>query len=279
MQIPLPSYIITPKKSTISCIKEKVSSNGRSIMVYSFTSDKKSDYLSHTYMLDKHNTGTEIIFDSKGIMIAKLPLYHGRVHGNGYFFDTQSSKNKTWHFYHGEPLSPFSNYQATPDEDSKEQLELSATLSGLFKENLLKKRPAQYIFDRKEKKMNFIFRPVAQNTIIRPLAEAVCMMHGGDDTPYVDPTDKKEKCITYDKLGTIIGLETIVNGKNRPVNGDLVAFHAKHCPEKTTMKVEINDVFVNVTTATTVEGALSQFYRKLKQKNRRDARLFERQKD
>ena len=132
---------------------------------------------------------------------------------------------------------------------------------------------------QKEKEMNFIFKPVAQNTIIRPLAEAVCMMRGGEDTLYTDPTDKKEKHITYDKLHSIIGLETTVNGRKQTVDGDLVAFQARHFPQKTHMKVEINDVFVLVTPATTVQEAMNQFHRKLRQKNKIDARSFSRQKD
>ena len=279
MKIPLPNDIITPKKSTISCVKEKTSSNGRSIMVYSFTPDKKSDYLSHAYTLDKRNTGTEIIFDSEGIMIAEIPIYHGRVHGNGHFFDPVTLKEETWHFFHGEPLPPGTEYKISEANDAEEILTLSANASGLWEEDLLKKRPAQYIFNRKEKEMNFVFRPVAQNTIIRPLAEAVCMMHGGEEIPYTDPTDKKEKRITFEHLHMISGLEIITHGRKVPVSGDLIAFQARHDPEKTKLKVEINDVFVDIAPCTTVIGALGQFHRKLKLKNKMDARLFNRQKD
>ncbi len=141
---------------------------------------------------------------------------------------------------------------------------VSANAGGLFEEDLLKIPPAEYIFDRKEKEMNYIFRPVAQNTIIRPLAQAVCMMHGGEDTPYIDPTDKKEKCITYNNLHMIFGLEITVNGHKRSIDGNLVAFQARHCPEAR-MQVEINDVFVYVTPTTTVQEALAQFHRKLRQ--------------
>ena len=125
--------------------------------------------------------------------------------------------------------------------------------------------------------IQFIFKPVAQNTIIRPLAEAICMMHGGQDTPYTDPTDKKEKCITYGNLHTIIGLETIVNGQKRRIEGNTIAFQARHYPEAR-MKVEINDVIVNVTPTTTVQEAFSQFRRKLHKKNKVDSRLFDRQR-
>lgn len=246
-------------------------------MVYSFRSDKKSDYLSHTYMLDKHNTGTEIVLDSNGMMIAQLPIYHGRVHGCGYFFDGTNAKGQTWHFYHDEPLSPYTNYPADPTNDFKEKLEISANLSGLFKENLLKKRPAQYIFNRKEKEMIYTFKPVAQNTTIRPLAEAVCMMHGGEDTSYIDPTDKKEKCITYDRLHSIIGLEVVVNGQNRRIDGNLIAFQTRHNPDAK-MHVEINDVVVNVTPTTTVQKAMAQFKRKYLQNNKINLRLANRQR-
>lgn len=125
--------------------------------------------------------------------------------------------------------------------------------------------------------MNYTFSPVAQNTIIRPLAEAVCMMHGGEDTPYIDPTDKKEKCITYGNLHTIIGLEVLVNGQKRRIEGNLVAFQARHCPNAR-MQVEINDVVVNVKPTTTVQEALNQFYKKLRQKNKIDSRLLDKQR-
>ena len=126
--------------------------------------------------------------------------------------------------------------------------------------------------------MNYTFKPVAQNTIIRPLAEAVCMMHGGQDTSYIDPTDQKEKCITYANLSAIIGLETTVNGQKRRIDGNLVAFQARHCLDAK-MQVEINDVMVNVTPATTVQEAFNQFHKKLRQKNKMDARLLGRQRD
>ena len=166
-------------------------------MVYSLCPNKKSDYLSHTYLLDKENTGTEFIFSADGIKIAQLPIQHGWVHGNGRFFDPSTLKEEKWHFFYGEPLPPGTEYKVDKeDEDSEELLRLSANVGGLFEEDLQQIPPAEYIFNRKEKEMNFIFRPVAQNTIIRPLAEAVCMMHGGEETPYVDPTDKKELLLT-----------------------------------------------------------------------------------
>ena len=280
MQIPLPNDIITPKKSALSYVKETTKSNKRYLICYSFRPDKKSDYLSHTYLLDKNNTGTEFVFDEKGTRIAQLPIYHGRLHGEGYFFDSSKSNGEVWYFFHGFIFSKTSNDQLKSlGEIIPEMLEMQADLIGLSKKDLLKKRPPEYIFNRKEKEMNFIFKPVAQNTIIRPLAEAVCMMHGGSDTSYTDPTDKKVKYISYGNLHTIIGLETVNNGRKVRVNGDLIAFHAKNHPEKTHLKVEINDVLVCVTPRTTVAEALAQFHRKLHQKNKMDAQLFGRQKD
>ena len=43
--------------------------------------------------------------------------------------------------------------------------------------------------------MRFIFRPVAQNTIIRPMAQAVCLMHGGKETKYVDEDVEKRESL------------------------------------------------------------------------------------
>ena len=112
--------------------------------------------------------------------------------------------------------------------------------------------------------MQFIFRPVAQNTIIRPMAQAVCLMHGGEETKYVDPTDGKEKVVTsFD--GSYLHLESTVKGRKVLMDGNQVAFHAKHYPQKTSIKAEINDVDIYIYPTTTVEAAMEQFRRKINQ--------------
>lgn len=126
--------------------------------------------------------------------------------------------------------------------------------------------------------IQFTFQPVAQNTIIRPLAEAVCMMHGGETTPYTDPTDNREKYISYDLLHLITGLETKIHGQKEKITGNLVAFQAHHYPN-VHMQVKINDVTINIDQTTTVPEALAQFHKKLNQKNKIANRSFGRQRD
>ena len=114
--------------------------------------------------------------------------------------------------------------------------------------------------------MRFIFRPVAQNTIIRPMAQAVCLMHGGEETKYVDPTDGKEKVITSSDV-SYLRLETMIKGRKFLMDGNQIAFHAKHYPHKASIKTEINDVDVYIYPTTTLASAMEQFRRKISQKN------------
>ena len=74
-------------------------------------------------------------------------------------------------------------------------------------------------------------------------------------------------------------VETIRHGKKAPISGDLVALYARHDPEQTRIKVEINDVFVDIAPCTTVTEALAQFHRKLRQKNLKDRYLAGHQRD
>ena len=38
--------------------------------------------------------------------------------------------------------------------------------------------------------MNVIFEPVAQNTIVRPMAQAISLARGGEMVEYIDTADK-----------------------------------------------------------------------------------------
>ena len=114
--------------------------------------------------------------------------------------------------------------------------------------------------------IQFTFKPVAQNTIIRPLAQAVCIMHGGKKTDYIDPTDKQKKSITPKDLWTI-SLEITKNGKPVTIDGGLAAFQALHYSAE--MKVEINDIPVVITPDTTVTEAMAQFRKKYNQRNKK----------
>ena len=116
--------------------------------------------------------------------------------------------------------------------------------------------------------MQFIFKPVAQNTIIRPLAQAVCLMHGGEKTAYIDPVDHKEKVITSFDV-SYLHFEKMIKGRKVLMDGNQVAFHAKHYPQKTSIKAEINDVDVYIYPKTTVAAAMEQFNQKISKQNLR----------
>ena len=126
--------------------------------------------------------------------------------------------------------------------------------------------------------MELIFRPVAQNTIIRPIAQAVCMMNGGQNTKYVDPTDKKEKVIV-DSDVAYLSLEARINGHKVPMYGYDVVFHTSHFPDQSYIKAEINDVFVYIRRSTTVEAAMKQFRKKITRHNERLMRDSSRQRE
>ena len=112
----------------------------------------------------------------------------------------------------------------------------------------------------------FIFDPVAQNTVIRPLAQAVCMVRGGDDVQYVDTADHKTKTITAHDL-YYLTLQLPKNGKKINVDGNLVAFRAQH--EDISIRVNVNDVFVIVSRGTTVDGAMAEFKNKITVHNKK----------
>ena len=107
--------------------------------------------------------------------------------------------------------------------------------------------------------LKFIFTPVAQNTIIRPMAEAVCMVRGGETVTYVDTADHKEKKITSENL-YFLTLQTSVNGKKVDIDGRTVAFQASHKPAQ--IQVNVNDVTVMISPKTTVAEAMAQYKRK-----------------
>ena len=112
--------------------------------------------------------------------------------------------------------------------------------------------------------MKFIFSPVAQNTIIRPLAEAVCMVQGGQPVKYIDTADHKEKQITLQDL-SFLSVDVRVNRRAMSMNGDQVAFQARHKPIQ--IQVDINDIPVIISNKTTVEAAMAQYRRKFELKN------------
>ena len=115
-------------------------------------------------------------------------------------------------------------------------------------------------------KRQFIFTPVAQNTIIRPLAQAVCLARGGEDVSYVDTADHKTKVITSYDL-SCLPLHILKKGKKVNVEGQMVAFRARY--EDISIRVNINDVFVTVTRNTTVDDSMAEFQRKIAAYNKK----------
>ena len=111
------------------------------------------------------------------------------------------------------------------------------------------------------KTMTVVFEPVAQNTVIRPMAQAISLARGGEDVSYIDTADKKEKiaCLENSRW---LNLRTNVNGRWVPLEADLVAFKANQ-GISIRMRILVNDVTVNVTRNTTVDQAMKQFRRKL----------------
>lgn len=112
----------------------------------------------------------------------------------------------------------------------------------------------------KEAMMKVIFTPCAQNTIVRPMAQAICLAKGGEPVEYVDTADHKTKTVTLDQL-PFLDLKTKVKGKDVNVEADLVALRAHH--EPILVQINVNDVEVMIDANTTVDQAMDQFRKKL----------------
>lgn len=110
--------------------------------------------------------------------------------------------------------------------------------------------------------MKVIFTPCAQNTIIRPLAQAICLANGGEPVEYIDTADHKKKTVSLEQLH-FLNLEVKVKNKNVNVEAGLVALRARHEPVQ--VQVNVNDVEVMVDAKTTPDQALAQFHQKYKQ--------------
>ncbi len=112
--------------------------------------------------------------------------------------------------------------------------------------------------------MTVIFEPVAQNTVVRPIAQAISLARGGAMVNYIDTSDKKRKAVDQQDL-MWLDLKTNINGKQVPIKTDLVTFRAKH--DSVEVLVLVNDITVKVTSQTTVHQAMNQFYKKLAVQN------------
>ena len=108
--------------------------------------------------------------------------------------------------------------------------------------------------------VTIVFEPVAQNTVIRPMAQAVCMARGGESIPYIDTADHKEKIITLSDLH-FLTLTTKIKGHNQLLDGHQVALAAKKTPIQ--IRVDINDIQIFVSRNTTLTQAMADFYQKI----------------
>jgi len=116
--------------------------------------------------------------------------------------------------------------------------------------------------------MKVIFDPCAQNTIIRPMAQAICIARGGKTVEYEDPYTHEKKVITLDQL-RFLDLTAVKVGR-RNVNIDayqaaIIAQPQHGVPVQ--VQVNVNDVEVMIDAKTTVEQAMAQFYKKLARQN------------
>ena len=125
--------------------------------------------------------------------------------------------------------------------------------------------------EKNEQMMTVIFEPVAQNTIVRPMAQAISLARGGEWVSYIDTADKKKKGVNEESL-TFLNLRTEVNGRQEPINVDLVTLLAKYRPVR--VLVLVNDVTVEVTSKTTVEQAMAQFHKKYAAQERMEKMRF-----
>ena len=113
--------------------------------------------------------------------------------------------------------------------------------------------------------MTIIFEPVAQNTIIRPMAQAISLARGGEKITYIDTADKKEKTVGERDLDWL-NLKAEIKGRQVPVQASLVTLRAKQDPIQ--VLVLVNDVTVKITSKTTVQQAMAQFHKKYAAQNR-----------
>ena len=248
--------LIIPPADTISRIQEKGQPENRNIVVYSYRDSRKSEYISHIFTIDAKQTGEEIIYAPDGTIVAQFPLYQGKAHGLGQTRNFQDQMVQTY-FYYGEIFPPPINANIVENDCDEIIINMSANLTSYDKDQLMKKELPTYITQHP---VAVVFRPVAQNTVIRPMAQAVCMAHGGEKIPYKDTTDHKEKEVNISDLH-FLTLTTKINGHEQLLDGYRVALAAKQTPIQ--IRVDVNDVQVFVSRDTTLAGAMADFYQKV----------------
>ena len=110
--------------------------------------------------------------------------------------------------------------------------------------------------------MEIYWAPCAQSTITRPMAEAISLARGGMPVQYFDTQCRKEKEVNAYDLHMLNLDEVKVDGKESPMRGDEAAILARHA-DKVCVKLQINDVIVEISKETTIDEAVKQYKDKL----------------
>lgn len=109
-----------------------------------------------------------------------------------------------------------------------------------------------------------LFEPEAQDSIIHPIAQAVCIARGGLPTKYVDSVNKTQRYITIHDLH-FLNLKVRSNGKYIPLNASQVILKAKEQPLK--IRLKINDVQLLISKNSDPQQVLKNFKRMLLKKH------------
>ena len=264
--MPFCKDMITPRQQDIARITEVPYKGGRNIIVYSYTNNGQASYLSHVYRLNPHQDGQEFIYDPQGRAVAQFPLRKGKAHGRGKVAYTPD-KLEEQYFYRGEVFPHTYNAEIIFSNGASPVIEICADMVPFEKKKLKKAKLPDYIFKKKENIMTqtVIFEPVAQNTVIRPMAEAICIVRGGDTIDYVDTATHEKKSIIFNDLSY---LDVRKQDGDKWVNASAyqVALEARKIP--TQVRVDVNDISVLITPETTLVQAMAQFKRKITVHNR-----------
>ena len=119
-------------------------------------------------------------------------------------------------------------------------------------------------------KATIIFEPEAQDSIIYPIAQAVCIARGGIPTKYIDQVNKTKRYITIHNLHSL-NLKVQSNGKYIPLNAYEVTLKAKEQPLKIHLK--INDIQILISKNSDPQQVLKKFKRTLLKKYKNNCNI------
>ena len=254
--------MITPAREDISDIQRTSYPGGKNIRAQVSYNGAK---LLYVYALDAAQSGKEFIY-APDSLLAEIPLYRGKAHGKGKIRQADGQL-RAQYFYYGKMFSDVCNDKIVATDGDTYVIKISAAFAGYDEKALMKNKLPNYIFNEKEKQTmrTVIFEPVAQNTIVRPMAQAISLARGGETVPYIDTADKKKKAVGMSDL-SLMRLRAKIHGLETPMEANLVAFKARH--EGIQVRVLVNDVVVNITAETTLDQAMAQFRKKLARQER-----------